>query len=165
MATFTVKVDTGSLEKALSNRVADIKVYLEKKLDKIVERLAKEVAQPIAQQSFDFATEENNEPVVVTVEKVRGGYSINALGESVCFIEFGAGVLADPTHPFADNVPFLVRAGSWSDPRKGEFYRTGHQYWHYKKKRYEGVQAQRGMYEAYKAVLMNINRIVAEELK
>lgn len=43
------------------------------------------------------------------------GYEITAEGEAVGFIEFGAGAYADSQHPYANEVPYPVFPGSYSD--------------------------------------------------
>lgn len=43
------------------------------------------------------------------------GYEITAEGEAVGFIEFGAGAFADSQHPYANEVPYPVFPGSYSD--------------------------------------------------
>ena len=43
------------------------------------------------------------------------GYEITAEGEAVGFIEFGAGAFADSQHPYAQEVPYPVFPGSYSD--------------------------------------------------
>lgn len=160
MATFTIKVKSSDFIKPLVQEVPIIQKYLEDVMARVVKRLAEEVAQPIAQDNFGYDGE-----VQVYTEKVHNGYAIIAEGEQVCFLEFGAGVDTDATHPFAGKVPFMVRAGSWSSSPQGwkQFSTKG--YWVHDGETYTGIEPRRGMYEAYKAILENINWILAEELE
>ena len=43
------------------------------------------------------------------------GFKLTLIGEGVGFLEFGTGVYADESHPFAEEAPFPVYSGSWSD--------------------------------------------------
>lgn len=158
---FTFKLNTDDLTRALKKAAdTDLKAYLQAKLDRIIERLANEVAKPIAEQEYGNS-------VTVTTRKLKNGYEILAQGRAVCFLEFGTGAYADQTHPFANSVPFDVYPGSWSDTYgagtwsqylathpddpKGMNYRYNH-------------EPQRGLYEAYRAIKSSVGMICREEL-
>lgn len=160
MATLIFTIDTKTIGNALTKDIPYLEKYMQAKLDKVIERLANEVALPIAQQYFEVDDTDNNDAIVST-EKTKDGYLIKAVGESVCFIEFGAGVSTDPNHPFAGHVPFRIYAGSWSETHSRQFTRYG--YWVHNGVKYEGVEARRGMYEAYKAILTSVEMIIHEE--
>ena len=160
MATFTVKVNTKDISNAVGDASVSINKYLENVVGRVVKRLAEEVAKPIAQSEFGYDGE-----VDVHTERTSNGYSIIAEGQQVCFLEFGAGVSTDPNHPFAGKVPFSVHAGSWSESPKGKKQFSTKGYWYYNKQRYEGIEPRRGLYEAYKAILQEADRITREELE
>lgn len=161
MATLTVKIDTHSLNANIVRETEIIQAYLERIAKRVVQRLAEEVAQPVAQSNFGF-----DGLVNVYTEKTPNGYAIVAEGEQVCFLEFGAGVTTDTTHPFAGKVPFMVTAGSWSQSPQGmkQYVPNTHEYWYYHGEKYTGVEPRRGMYEAYKAVLQSVEMVLRDEL-
>lgn len=62
-----------------------------KKLDEVTKRLA-EIGFKVAQSEFLAATNLDNAGVSVKLVKIPNGYQIQADGEAVCYLEFGAGV-------------------------------------------------------------------------
>lgn len=85
--------------------------------------------------------------VSVNTERQNAGFTIRAAGESVSFIEFGTGVATHVSRPTVQ-APYPIAVGSWSDAHEGEFFRTGHQFWHYKGERLEGTPPAAGMQNA-----------------
>ena len=158
MATYTVNVDVSQLQRVFGKAEEEAREYLEKKVARIVERLVKEVAQPIAQDNFGYGG-----AVTVTTEPIDHGYAIVAEGRAVCFLEFGAGVYSDTHHPFIGRTPFTVKPGSWSETHARTW-----QHWVAAGKDPKDYpfnqQPTRGLYEAYRAVLQEIDRIAREEL-
>lgn len=128
---------------------------LKKKGKEICKRLAKEVGQPAAQGAF-------GEPITVTTKSTRNGWKVLADGEQVCFLEFGAGATTASNHPFADEVPFRVYAGSWSESPHGQQQYSEKGYWYYGGERYTHITPKAGMYIAYKRILQEVERIATE---
>lgn len=92
---------------------------------RFVQLIAKEGAE-VAQQVYGEGQTWTEDDVKITsftvqVEAVPtdSGYAIVANGEQVCFLEFGAGVYAGG-NPLGKNMPFDVRAGSWSESAEGK---------------------------------------------
>ncbi len=145
-STVRVEIDQALLNKAIASLESTYDKILKDKCFELAERLAKEVGQPTAQGWF-------GETVEVTAKPMRGknGYNIIASGKSVCFLEFGAGLATDSSHPFAKNVSFSVTPGSWSKEHAKQFSTQG--YWIFGGRRYEEVFARRGLYNAYKQII------------
>lgn len=58
--------------------------------------------------------------VAPVVRKDGSGFSITAQGQQVGFLEFGAGIWSDYNHPLAQNVPYDVYMGSFSESEDGK---------------------------------------------
>ena len=85
---------------------------------------------------------------------------LEAIHQAMSFLEFGAGTMANSSHPFAQNMQFQVYPGSWSETHSQEFSTNG--YWIFGGKKYYFVEPKPGMYEAYKAITQNVYRIAVE---
>ena len=107
MKTITASLDLASIDAALE----EVNNYINSftaKYEEFLERLAK-YGSEVAGLLFGNDT-------AMSYEKVSDGvYTITATGERVCFIEFGAGVFSDSSHPYASEVPIKVYPGSWSE--------------------------------------------------
>lgn len=105
--------------KSLSQLLKDVNAYktnFERKVGEFLEELASRAAQ---QAEYEFDGQ-----VVGSYEKVDDNrYSIYANGEEIGFLEFGTGVYADSSHPYASGVPFRVAPGSWSNEHEGTWER------------------------------------------
>lgn len=107
MKTITAGLDLASVNAALEE--------LTRYIDSFTAR-CEEFAGRLAKYGADVAGLLFGNGTVMTVEKVSDGvYTITANGERVCFIEFGAGVFSDSSHPYASEVPIKVYPGSWSE--------------------------------------------------
>lgn len=91
--------------------------------------------------------------VYVTVQPIENGYAISADGREVVFLEFGAGAATNGGNTLAQEMPFDVRRGSYSDLNQGEYQRTGYRYWHYGGVKYTEVQPRNAMESAYRVML------------
>ncbi len=82
--------------------------------------------EPMIQQDFAYAgyiPGEGRTPDVIVAPKVDRdglGFTITVQGQEVGFLEFGAGIWSDYMHPFADDVPFNVYMGSFSESEDGK---------------------------------------------
>lgn len=156
--TFSIELNEVTLQKVMENATKTLDKVLQNKMRRIIRRLAKEVGKPAAEGTYGRA-------VKVTTERTNKGYKIVAEGEAVCFLEFGAGTMAASNHPFAQNVPFDVRPGSWSQTHgSGQFAPGEHEYWEFGGRIYRYVEPRPGLYMAYRAITENVLRIAEEEL-
>ena len=121
-----IKIDLSSA--GIKKAIAEIKAYqqeLNVKADKVAENLAKRGAS-VAEEIFSSATfevfrevapgewettfEENDVSVQVAKGEGANSWEIQAIGEDVAFIEFGAGVHAE-TVPHPNRPPFIAGLG------------------------------------------------------
>ena len=126
------------------------------RVETFMERLC-ELGQNAAQTAFGGS-------VSVTWARAGKGYEISANGQSVAFLEFGAGVDTDTGHIFADDVSFTVAPGSWSQSEfgSGQFIPGQHESWMFGGTEYTGVAPRRGMWECYKAITDGLFRTWTE---
>lgn len=78
-----------------------------------------------------------------------------AEGKDVCFLEFGAGVYADGNHPWAGEMPFAVRPGSWSETHARQFADRG--FWFYNGTSYSYIPPTRAMFNASENLIRRLN--------
>ena len=137
----------------------NLKEWLKKKNDEFLKKLL-EVGKAEATKYFGTAA-------TITIDKTDTGYALTARGEAICFIEFGTGVYAEASDDeFANFMPFKIEAGSWSESELGagtwgDWLAKGNSPETYPYNR----QATHGMWEAYKAIKANANRIAKEVYK
>lgn len=136
-----------ALKKHLSER--------EKKIDEYVMRLA-QCGEEAAQRAYG--------PLVsVKAHKAGGTWEILAEGEQVVFLEFGTGVKTQD-HELSGPLPIEIIPGSWSEGPEGKHTwsqwlesgrRIGKDYPY-------NTEPRPGMWEAYKAIMENQDRIAHE---
>lgn len=111
MRRFKVSLSTNGLQ-AFIRELEEMKVEVEEKEAMFMTELAKIVADSLT-ESY------SGKPVDVTTEQFvdgdKRGYIVRASGEALGFIEFGTGVYAGYGSVHADDVPFKVYPGSWSE--------------------------------------------------
>lgn len=106
-------------EASLKNAISAIDEYIkwiERKSEQLTQKLA-EIGAMDATIRFENAEYNLNftNDVVVTTEKIPNGFRILANGQSVAFVEFGAGVYADVAYiPQPDGGAFVTHPGAWS---------------------------------------------------
>lgn len=135
----------------------DVKKLVEERLKIAIDKLS-QIALEAAQLSYGDA------PISLSLDTLDNGFSITASGEEVCFIEFGAGVLTTDTTDENWNVggAFKIEPGSysishaktyqeWEEKHGGDF--TNYPY---------NVAPRPGMYNAYKAVMENLEDVIIE---
>lgn len=161
MATFKVRIDTSRISKVFKEEPAVLKAYLEGVMARVAKRLVDEVGKPMAQSWYGYDGE-----VSVYTEKIPNGYAVIAEGEQVCFLEFGTGVFANEYHPFSGQMPFTIRAGSWSEThaRTWQRYLATHPNDPEGKNYPHNTENKMAMYEAYKAMSREYERLTREEL-
>ena len=133
---------------------------LDENVDKKLESLAG-FARQAAESGYEFATAYGIKKTAmpkVTIEPVHDehgdGWLVTADGKEVMFLEFGAGIAADPQHPWSNEMPFRVEPGSWSEDHAKQFSEKG--YWFYDKTSWSYIPATRAMYNASLAVRQKI---------
>ena len=151
-------VNENALERHLDNVVQGIVAkYIREKLNEFTERITAEVGKPAAEGAYGTSA------VQLWLEKIPRGFKLVANGEAVGFLEFGAGTMADKNHPFADEAPFEVAPGSWSQSYgSGQFIPYRHESWVFGGRVYRYVIPRRGLYEAHKAMQNDIIRVAKE---
>lgn len=98
-------------------------------------RLA-EVGRAKAQEIFDQNYMTGfNDPVQVMVEETENGAKLVAVGQDVCFIEFGTGDLANG----ATVGDYTFTPGSWSSSELGAGMYSNFGYWYYNGEKFTGT--------------------------
>lgn len=101
----------------------------------------------------------------ITIEPIEKGYVLKAEGEDILFIEFGTGSATGSMSSFYDQVPAVVRPGSWSEAHQGEYAKTGGfpvGYWHFGGQRYTQTPPHPAFYYAYQSMVEALPRIASE---
>ena len=117
--TIHVELSERSIEKA----IREIKAYqseIKRKADLLAKRLAVLGATNVS-LGYSRAIYSGNKDITVSVEKRQKGYAIVANGESVLFVEFGAGATYGYGHPENDKFglgpgTYPSDKGHWDDP-------------------------------------------------
>lgn len=123
-----------------------------------------DVAAEVCRETYgdpDIAVES-----VPTITKHDAGvarFEIRASGQHVGFLEFGAGDLADASHPFAGNAPFEVRPGSYSEEHAQRYSTYG--YWYYNKRKYYFIEPQRGLFKASEYIKDNLRESIRSSMR
>ena len=133
------------------------------KIDQFLKELA-EIGQRAAQGAYG-----DGGAVIVTVEPIENGFAINASGDAVVFLEFGAGSAVNGGNRYAEYMPFEVRPGSYSevhyDPQTGSPRPSYHLdgYWEFGGVHYTEVYPRNGMQNAHDAMMQDM-RLLAEKV-
>lgn len=111
-------------EQSIENAIKQIEAYrkrIERKKDLLAKRLADLGATKVS-GGYELAQYDGRKDISVSVERTQNGYAIVANGESVLFVEFGAGVTYGYGHP--ENGKFGLGPGTypsdkghWDDPK------------------------------------------------
>jgi len=129
---------------------------IREKVALLAERLCKEVGEPIIKQIHGNHSK-------VWSEATEKGYKITAEGKDVLFIEFGAGDAAGRDKALYDEVPSVVRPGSWSEKHAQMYSRFG--FWVFAGRIVHEVPTSPAFYYAYEAMVQAIPRIASEVFK
>ena len=120
MKKFKVALDEQEIRKCAD----EIKLYKSN-----LELAIKRNIRGIAMWAADVAQDAFGNSVVVDFEPIDDeGYSYRIIaegadGRAVGFLEFGAGRLADASHPFAEEAPFPVGEAEYSVLNAQQYYR------------------------------------------
>jgi hypothetical protein len=119
----------------------------------ITDRLAEEGASAAeAAYGFPVSTERTDDNAT----------SIIATHDGLSFLEFGAGLATNESHPDASEVPYPVRRGSYSDQHNGMYRQTGYEYWIFGGRPYVMIVPRGGMLAAGMAIRDNMTDILKE---
>lgn len=125
---------------------------IDAKCEEIAKRLC-EIGEPIIRQV-------HGNHAMVWTEPSDHGYKIVAEGEDVLFIEFGAGNAAGSTAGLYDDVPSVVRPGSWSETHAKQYVMYGN--WWFGGVAYVEVVPTPAFYYAYEYMVQNLPQIAQE---
>ncbi len=154
-----VDLNPSSIDRAIK-QLQDYQKKLDEKAQEVAKRLA-DIGATRARIDFSNAPYDGNKEFDVTVENVDNGYRVLASGESVLFVEFGAGITYGHGHP--QEAEFGMGAGTypngkghWNDPKGWWIPKSaggGHTY---------GNAPSMPMYNAEQEIKFNIEQIVRE---
>ena len=161
--TIVIDLSGESIEKAIKS-VEQYQKWVERKSKELAKRLA-EIGATSASLGFARALYTGPKDVAVSVRKRGDGYAVIAKGETVLFIEFGAGIHFGGGHPEAGEFgmgpgTYPDGKGHWNDP-KGWYLPKSRQGSDGTKHTY-GNPAEMPMYNARKEIEQNITQIVRE---
>lgn len=94
----SISLSSASIDKAIK-QLNEYKKWVSEKTDELLFKLAM-VGFTRASVRFKSAYYTGENDAVIDVESTPNGYAITASGESVCFIEFGAGVYYNGSEPY-----------------------------------------------------------------
>jgi len=148
----SITLSIGSINKAIKD-LERYQARIERKSAELVNELVDGGAE-MAKYAFGNS---------VSVEKVAedGVGIIEAVGDAVMFMEFGAGMATMENHPMASNAPADVYRWSYSEQvGSGEGYYTammngGNGYWHFGGKVYSAVYPRHGLLDARDYIVNN----------
>ena len=125
---------------------------MDTKLADIAKRLV-EVGEPIIRAVHGRSNSVWSEPT-------ENGYRIVAEGETILFIEFGAGDAAGREAAKYDAVPSVVRPGSWSETHARQYSTYG--FWFFGGHYMTETPPHPAFYDAYEAMVKALPQIVNE---
>ena len=91
--------------------------------------------------------------ITVTVEEIENGYAINAAGQGIVFLEFGAGDTVNSGNRYAPLMPFEVRPGSYSEINAQQYELT--ERWVFGGVVYTQISPRNGMQTAWETIMQN----------
>lgn len=151
--------------KSVSRAIKDLNEYkkwIEKKSKSLSEKLA-EIGLATASLHFETAIYDGDNDVVVTAEPTKNGWKIVAEGQSVCFIEFGSGVVGEG-HPEASK--YRMGVGTWSESENGKGHWNDPNGWYYAHgQKSFGNPPAMAMWEAQKEMKRRIENVAKEVFK
>lgn len=131
----------------------------DKKVDQFLEELAERGKEVLGELGY---TPDGGE-ITVMVEPIDNGYMINAAGQGVVFLEFGAGDTVDSGDRYAAMMPFVVESGSYSEDNNGMYSVTqqifGQGYWEYGGVRYTQITPRNGMQTVWETLMQEWREI------
>lgn len=146
MRTVNIKLSVGGISQAIRD-LERFQHSIDRKSAKLVDEL---VNGGYEMARFAFGS-------TASVEKVseEGFGMIEAVGEAVIIMEFGAGVATMESHPLAENSPHLVKEWEYSRTEgSGEGYLTGR--WHFGGIPYDRIEPRHGILDARDYIVNNL---------
>ncbi len=148
-----------SINKAIKE-LRDYKAWVQKKSDELTERLAK-IGAMEATVRFSSAYYDGDKDVAVSVEDIPNGWKIVASGNSVFFIEMGAGVYYNGSEPYPNRPPGVSGIGEYGQG-KGKQDTWGYYGSNGELKLTHGTPAAMPMHHASRVMEQEIKRIARE---
>lgn len=148
-----------SINKAIKE-LRDYKAWVQKKSDELTERLAK-IGAMEATVRFSSAYYDGDKDVAVSVEDIPNGWKIVASGNSVFFIEMGAGVYYNGSEPYPNRPPGVSGIGEYGQG-KGKQDTWGYYGSNGELKLTHGTPAAMPMHHASLVMEQEIKRIARE---
>ena len=136
---------------------------IQKKLERYADLGAKcsELAERLCEVGLPIIQSAHGGHASVAIEPFEGGYAITANGdERLLIIEFGAGDAAGIMAAKYDQVPGVVRPGSWSE-KHAKMYST-YGFWVFAGHILHEVEPNPSFYYAYQAMVEAIPKIAQE---
>ena len=154
--------DYKSVSRAIT-ALENYKKWIEEKGMELCERLA-DIGMEVASINFSGGFIDNNEDVEVSVHPLNNGYEIVASGQSVCFLEFGAGLAAGNGYDTSlIDPPVPIEQGSYSDAVNGPYAKNGYKYWYDPDGKYHTMVVPRmGMAHAVSEIQRRITEVANE---
>lgn len=158
----TIEFDPFDVQ-SINKAIAEIKKHETWRKQKITEYIRKlcELGAAAAQQTYGGS---------VQVSVTPDGKGIIAEGDQVVFLEFGTGVKTTD-HELSKPLSIEIMPGSWSEGPEGKhtwstWLNGGYYKGRWLQRRFEeypyNTEPRPGLYEAYKAIVANQERIVQE---
>lgn len=115
----SIQLNTRSIDAAIKT-LQEYQQSLDRKRDELCRRLAQMGAVSVS-LGYSRAVYSGEKDITVSVEPIENGYAILAEGESVLFVEFGAGVTYGYGHPQAGELgmgpgTYPEGKGHWDSP-------------------------------------------------
>jgi len=120
-------------------------------------------AAEIAQDAFGMAVKVEVESIATKNDQYIARFAIVGSNKAVAFLEFGAGLLTDEDHPFADDAPFPVEKGSYSKINAHEY--EAWTYWWFNHKKYTFVAPRRGLFKASEYIKDNLREEIRNSIR
>ena len=152
-----VVVDLDPFNPASVDRANRILMEEQQRFERNVARFMVELAE-IGRQAAQGAY---GAAVSVTLEPLDDGVSIKADGRAVVFLEFGAGAAVNSGNRYADDMPFEVSRGSYSDSKNppGPYAQSGYDHWYFGGVKYTEITPRNGMQKAYDEIMSHIQSV------
>ena len=158
MAKHTISVDLlspRSVDRALEE-LRKLEEEFDKKVNIFLERLAN-----LGRETLDgLGYTVDSGAITVTVEKIDDGYCINAAGQGIVFLEFGAGDTVASGNRYAGQMPFEVRPGSYSETHAQQYSNYG--IWIFGGVIYTEIMPRNGMQTVWETIMQEWRSIAKE---
>lgn len=153
--------DPSSYDRAI-RAIKRYEIWANKKALELCNKLAG-IGANVASIHFAGGFISGNDDVTISVVPLNNGYQIVADGQSVCFLEFGAGVAAGNGYDTDEIVPPVpIYPGSYSQTKGKGIFTEDHPYWFHDGQYYSMVTPRMGMYHAVSEMKRQVAQIAKE---